>query len=60
MLAVDPGMVRIDRLTNGPKFTPADGVYGDPTKSSAKLGALGLDLIVSHTVAAIRAAIAHR
>ena len=37
MLAVDPGMVRIDRLTNGPKFTIADGVYGDPTKSSAKV-----------------------
>ncbi len=60
MLAVDPSMVRIDRLTNGPKFSSADGVYGDPTKSSAKVGVMGTDAIVSRTVAAIKEATAHR
>jgi creatinine amidohydrolase len=54
-LAVDPSMVRLDRIAAGPKFTAADGVYGgDPTRSSAALGQLGVDLVVSGTVRAIR------
>jgi creatinine amidohydrolase/Fe(II)-dependent formamide hydrolase-like protein len=55
MLAVDPSMVRLDRIAAKPKFTPDDGVYGgDPTRSSATLGQLGVDLIVSGTTQAIR------
>ena len=57
MLAIDPSMVRLDRIQSGPKFGPADGVYGDPTRSSAALGQLGVDLIVAKTVAAIQAAV---
>jgi creatinine amidohydrolase len=56
MLALDPRLVRKEELTAEPKLAAADGVYGDPAKSSAELGMLGVDLIVSHTVAAIKAA----
>ncbi len=59
MLAVAPGLVRTDKLASGAKLGSADGVYGDPTRSTAKLGALGVDAIVEQTVAAIRAAVAH-
>jgi creatinine amidohydrolase len=59
MLAVDPSMVRQDRLAAEPKLGASDGVYGgDPTRSSAELGQLGVDLIVSGTTDAIRAFIA--
>jgi creatinine amidohydrolase len=59
MLAVDPSMVRKDRLAAAPKFTAADGVYGgDPTRSSAEFGQLGIDLIVNGTTDAIRGFIA--
>ena len=37
---------------------PADGVYGDPRRSSAELGQLGVDAIVAATVDAIRRAMA--
>ena len=57
MLALDPSLVREDRLSNGAKFGSADGVYGDPSKASAKLGMLGVDAIVSQTAAAIKAAV---
>jgi creatinine amidohydrolase len=60
MLALDPSLVREDRLSNGSKFTGADGVYGDPSKASAKLGTLGVDAIVSQTVAAIKSARSRR
>ena len=60
MLAVDPRLVREGKLTTGPKFGAADGVYGDPTKASARLGQLGVELIVSRTLAAIKAAAARR
>ena len=56
MLAVDPSLVRQDRLTSPPPLGPADGVYGgDPAHSSAAFGQLGVELIVSTTVADIRA-----
>jgi creatinine amidohydrolase/Fe(II)-dependent formamide hydrolase-like protein len=59
MLAVDPHLVRADRLNSGAKLGPDDGVYGgDPRRSSAELGQLGVDLIVAETVAAIRKDIA--
>lgn len=56
-LAVDPSLVRSDRLTG---HGPADGTQGDPAASSAALGQLGVDLIVSQTVAAIRKARAEK
>ncbi len=55
LLAVDPGMVRLDKITSGPKLGASDGVYGgDPTKSSSGLGQLGIDLIVNGTTQAIK------
>ena len=60
MLALDPSLVREDRLSNLAKFGSADGVYGDPSKASARLGSLGVDVIVSQTVAAIKFAVSRR
>jgi len=51
-MAVDPAMVRIERLTP----SRGDGTSGDPRPSTAALGQLGVDLIVAQTVAAIRKA----
>jgi creatinine amidohydrolase/Fe(II)-dependent formamide hydrolase-like protein len=59
-LAIDPGLVRTDRLEPGAKLGLAEGVYGDPRRSSAELGRLGVDAIVTATVDAIRRAIARR
>jgi creatinine amidohydrolase/Fe(II)-dependent formamide hydrolase-like protein len=52
-LAVDPHLVHTDRLR------PGDGANGDPRRSSAELGQLGVDLIVTRTVDAIRKATSH-
>ena len=60
MLALDPGLVRIDRLRSSSDLGSANGVYGDPRKSTAALGQIGVDLIVSRTVASIRSATLHR
>ena len=60
MLAVDPRQVRMDRLQSGAKLGSADGVHGDPRRSSAELGQLGVDAIVARTVEAIRKAVARR
>ena len=60
MLAIDPGMVRLDRLSPDIRLGPSDGVYGDPHKSTAELGQIGVDLIVSRTVEAIRKAVGPR
>jgi creatinine amidohydrolase len=60
MLALDPSLVREDRLSNRSKFGSADGVYGDPSKASASLGMLGVDAIVSQTAAAIKSAVSQR
>lgn len=55
LLAVAPRMVRLDALRSAPKPGAADGVYGgDPRRSSAELGRIGIDAIVAHTVEAIR------
>jgi creatinine amidohydrolase/Fe(II)-dependent formamide hydrolase-like protein len=59
-LALAPGMVRSDRLGSAPKPAAADGVYGDPRRASAEVGQLGVDEIVTSTVAAIRQATARR
>jgi creatinine amidohydrolase len=53
-LAVDPSLVRTDRLQSG------EGVKGDPRRSGAELGRLGVDLIVTRTVDAIRRATSRR
>lgn len=57
MMATDPSLVRTDLLA---ETKPGDGVHGDPRRSSAALGRLGVDLIVARTVAAIRTDIARR
>jgi creatinine amidohydrolase len=57
MLAVDPRLVRTDRLQSGEPS--GSGVNGDPRHSSAELGQFGVDLIVAQTVEAIRKAVAH-
>jgi creatinine amidohydrolase len=60
MLALDPSFVREDRLSKGSKFGSAAGVSGDPSNASAKVGMLGVDAIVSQTVAAIKSAVSQR
>ena len=59
-MAADPGGVRADQLALAAREGPALGVTGDPRSASAALGQAGLELIVSHTVAAIRLAVAPR
>jgi creatinine amidohydrolase len=60
MLAVDPRFVRTDRLQSGAEHQSGSGVNGDPHRSSAELGQLGVDLIVARTVDAIGKAVGHR
>ena len=57
-LALAPAMVRTEQLQAVAKPGGADGVKGDPRRSSAELGQLGVDVIVRETVAAIRKAVA--
>ena len=52
-LAVDPRLVRPAQLASGP-LDAAHGVYGDPRRASAEAGAVGVELIVRESVAAIR------
>src|SRR5436309_4050436 len=58
MLAVDQRMVRPGAARPDPP--EASGVSGDPSRASAELGQLGVDLIVSRTVEAIKKAVARR
>lgn len=58
-LAVDPGLVRKDRLL-GPKAGEGEGVWGDPRRASVELGQAGLEQIVTKTVANLRARIEAR
>ncbi|WP_175887346.1 creatininase family protein [Burkholderia contaminans] len=61
LLAVEPRMVRVDKLRNAAKPGAVDGVYGgDPRHARVELGRLGTDAIVSRTVDAIRKEIAGR
>jgi creatinine amidohydrolase len=55
MLAVDPAKVRADRMQAGSEA--ATGVVGDPSRASAALGKIGVDMTVDQTVEAIRQAI---
>jgi creatinine amidohydrolase len=59
-LAVDPSLVRMNLLAEGAKTGPADGVYGDPRRSSAELGQIGVQIIVDKSVQAIQDAIRQR
>ena len=60
LMAVDPSLVRTDRLDEAARLGRAGGAYGDPRRSSAELGQLGVDVIVTRTVAAIKKDIAQR
>ena len=61
MLATDPSMVRLKQLRSAAKPDASLGVYGgDPRKSTAELGRLGIDAQVAQTVQAIRRATTHR
>ncbi|GAC1407934.1 MAG: hypothetical protein NVSMB6_06300 [Burkholderiaceae bacterium] len=56
MLATDAALVQPNDMPQGVREGRTVGVAGDPRVSSAALGQLGVDLIISKTVAAIRAA----
>ena len=56
-LAVDPSQVRMALLTEASKTSPAEGVYGDPRRSSIELGQIGIKIIVDNSVRAIQDAI---
>ena len=60
MLALDPSLVRASQLSAEPNLGSADGVYGDPARSSAEAGMLGVNAIVASSVAAISSAVAKR
>lgn len=57
MLAIDKSLVRTELLAEGAKTAPADGVYGDPRKSSSELGQIGVRSIVDRSVQAIQEAV---
>ena len=59
-LAIDPTLVRADVLRSGTAIGATEGAYGDPRRSSAQLGQLGIDAIVPATVAAIKTVVARR
>ena len=59
-LAVDPSLVRASRLSSGADLDAAHGVYGDPRRASAELGEIGINLIVTKSVEAIKSAILSR
>ena len=58
-LAIDPRIVREAHLAGGTSLDAAHGVYGDPRRASVAAGAVGVDLIVRESVAAIRRAALH-
>jgi creatinine amidohydrolase/Fe(II)-dependent formamide hydrolase-like protein len=60
MLAVDPRMARAGRLRPDAWPPGASGVSGDPSRASAELGRLGVEMIVTRTAEAIRKSIARR
>lgn len=54
--AIDPALVRREKLAASAAGGTAEGVTGDPRRSSAELGQLGVEAIVGATVEAIRRA----
>lgn len=57
-LAVDKSLVRQDVLAEGSQLDAAHGVHGDPRRASAELGQVGVQQIVTTSVAAIQRATA--
>jgi creatinine amidohydrolase/Fe(II)-dependent formamide hydrolase-like protein len=55
-LALAPDLVRIAPLASSGKPSAAQGVHGDPRRATAELGQLGVDIIITQTVQAIRKA----
>ena len=53
-------VVRIDRLRSDSELSSADGVSGDPRRATVELGQIGVALIVSRTVEAIKKAVERR
>ena len=60
MLATDATRVRPEQYAAAAHDAPSNGVNGDPRAATVALGQIGVDLIVSHTVTAIRRATAAR
>jgi len=60
MLAIDPQMVRVERLPRETGSAAKDGVHGDPRRASVELGRLGVEVIVARTAQAIQRALAQR
>ncbi|HEY8102636.1 MAG TPA: creatininase family protein [Burkholderiaceae bacterium] len=58
MLAIDPRLVRKEKLHGELHFEKGDGIDGDPRRATAELGQIGVDAIVAQTVDAIRKAVA--
>ena len=56
MMAIDPDFVRTVRSSPDAQERRKEGVNGDPRVSTAALGQIGVDLIVTHSVSAIRKA----
>jgi len=54
LLATDPSMVRQGRLVADAGHATSEGVIGNAGRASAGLGQLGVDEVVTQTVAAIR------
>jgi creatinine amidohydrolase/Fe(II)-dependent formamide hydrolase-like protein len=55
-LAVAPETVRADRVKSGSDRRSGDGAEGDPRRATPELGQLGVNEIVSTTIAAIKKA----
>jgi len=59
-LAVDPRLVRASHLSSGADLDAAHGVYGDPRRASVELGGIGINLVVTQSVEAIKKSVARR
>jgi creatinine amidohydrolase len=59
-MAINAALVRPDRMSRDARDAAPAGVAGDPSAATAELGQLGVDLIVTQSVAAIRTATAAR
>jgi creatinine amidohydrolase len=59
-LAIDPGLVRTDAPRDAQVAGAGTGADGDPRRASAELGRLGVELIVSRTVTAIKESTSRR
>lgn len=58
LMATAPSLVRVDQLGAAQRGSPANGVTGDPRAATAALGEIGVEVIVTRSVAAIRQAAA--